>query len=307
MKILVLGAGAVGGYFGGMMRAAGLNTGFVVRGPRAAQLRKHGLAVISPDSEMQVDDLPVHVAGEALPDADIILMAIKATGLTSAIASLKSAVGKDTLIVPLLNGLRHIETLADAFGDERVAGGLCYIQASLDDNGAVRRHGPHQRIVVGARRPSQEEGLKAFVDYVAPAGFDAVCSANVEQAMWDKMVFLATLAGVTSIARGAVGDIIATPYGEEAMRAMLDECLAIAEAEGFALSPAAIENAQKLLLDPASRLSSSMLGDIRAGKPTEGDHILGDLIKRGEKHKIATPFLKAAHVAVLVHEGQLAH
>lgn len=305
MKILILGAGAVGGYFGGMMRAAGLDTSFVVRGARAAQLREHGLAVIGPDSEMQVDDIPVHVAGDALPDADIVLMAIKATGLTSAIASLNGAVGEDTLIVPLLNGLRHIDTLAAVFGDERVAGGLCYIQASLDGNGAVQRHGPHQRIVVGARRPSQEERLKAFVDYVAPAGFEAVCSANVEQAMWDKVVFLATLAGMTSIARGAVGDIIATPYGEEATRAMLGECLAIAKAEGFALSPAAIENAQSLLLDPASRLSSSMLGDIRAGKPTEGDHILGDLINRSEKHGIATPFLKAAHVAVLVHEGSL--
>lgn len=305
MKILVLGAGAVGGYFGGMMRAAGLNTSFVVRGPRAAQLREHGLAVISPDSEMQINDIPVHVAGEALPDADIILMAIKATGLAGAISSLNGAVGKDTLIVPLLNGLRHIEMLTDAFCDKRIAGGLCYIQASLDDNGAVRRHGPHQRIVVGARRPSQEERLKAFVDYVAPADFETVCSANVEQAMWDKVVFLAALAGMTSIARGAVGDIIATPYGEETTRAMLGECLSVAEAEGFALSPAAIENAQNLLLDPASRLSSSMLGDIRAGKPTEGDHILGDLINRSEKNKVATPLLKAAHVTVLVHEGSL--
>lgn len=305
MKILILGAGAVGGYFGGMMRAAGLDADFVVRGPRAAQLREQGLTVIRPDGEMQVDDIPVHVTGETLPHADIILMAIKATGLTSAIASLNGAVGDDTLIVPLLNGLRHIETLVDVFGDERITGGLCYIQASLDDNDAVRRHGPHQRIVIGARRPSQEERLKAFVDYVTPAGFETVCSANVEQAMWDKVVFLATLAGVTSIARGAVGDITATLYGEEVTRGMLGECLSIAEAEGFALSPAASENAQNLLLDPASRLSSSMLGDIRAGKPTEGNHILGDLINRGEKHKIATPFLKAAHVAVLVHEGLL--
>ncbi|HXI86048.1 MAG TPA: 2-dehydropantoate 2-reductase [Parvularculaceae bacterium] len=305
MKLLVFGAGAVGGYFGGRMAAAGLDITFVARGDRARKLRKDGLTIRSPDGEMRADDLDIRIAGEALPAADILLLAIKAKGLDEAIASLKGTIDKGTLIAPLLNGLRHIDALVEAFGEERVAGGVSYIQGSVDEDGAVRRHNEIHKLAVGARRDSQAPVLKEFVDYVRPAGFAVEYAADIDQAMWNKVTFLATLAAATCLARGAVGEIIAAPFGEDTMRGLFDECLKVAEAEGHALPAAAIGVGEQMLFAKGSGLSSSMFGDIRAGRTTEADHIIGDLVRRAAQRGVATPLLKAAHTAVSVYESRL--
>ena len=304
MKFLVYGAGAVGGFFGGRMAAAGLDVGFIVRDRRARELHANGLKISSPNGNTHLMHPKIYLAGNALPEADVLLLAIKATGLSDAIYSLKETIRDSTLIIPLLNGLRHIDILVDAFGDKRVAGGLCYIQASMDNERVIHCHSKIQKLIAGPLNDNQVAVLQGFIDHTVQAGIDAEYSSDVYQAMWDKISFLATLAGVTCIARGSVGEIVATPFGKEITRGLFEECIKIAKSAGYPLSAAAITNSKKMLLARDSGLISSMLGDIRADNPTEGDHILGDLIARAEQNSILVQYLKAAHTAILVHDGQ---
>lgn len=305
MRILVLGAGATGGYFGGRLAEAGADVTFLVRPRRRAQLAQGGLVIESPKGNVR---RPVETVAAKAPGSgwDIILLTCKAFDLDEAIAAIAPAVGPSTLVLPVLNGLNHLDQLDAAFGPERVLGGLAQITETLTADGVIRHLAPIHRFVFGARYSAQTERVGRLAEIVQQAQFDGAVSQDILQEMWEKHAFIATLAGATCLMRAAVCDILAQPGGEAFILTMRDEAAAIAAASGHPLRPNAKAGGERLLTDAASTLVASMLRDLEAGNRTEADHVLGDLIRRGETKGVAAPLLSLAYLHLRAGASRLA-
>ena len=299
MKILVLGAGAVGGYFGGRMAEAGADVTFLVRPKRAELLAKTGLRIKSKVGDFKLAAKCI-VEAQVQPDYDVVLFTAKAYDLQSAIDAIAPAMAGNQRghVLPMLNGMSHLDALDARFGHGRVLGGVAYIASTLSPDGEIQHLSDFQRIVFGPR----EAGQKAVCDALSaalkgaqsPVKFDWKQLENVEQAMWDKWVLLATLAGITCLMRAAVGDIVATGAGEKLTLALLGESASVAKAEGFATPEGVMANYRNTLTAKGSGFTASMLRDVESGGQAEGDHILGALLARARKHGLAAPVLEVA-------------
>jgi 2-dehydropantoate 2-reductase len=302
MRILVLGAGAVGGYFGGRLAAAGRDVHFLVRPQRAEKLAASGLRIESPDGNLTIAP-QLCVVGKDASDAlaDCVLLGCKSYDLAAAIASLRPHVGPGTAIVPLLNGLGHLDALDAAFGAEHVLGGLCQISATLDVDGTIRHLDIPPRILFGERAGGLSPRVEQLAAALSGAGFEAPASADIMQDMWEKFTLLASLAGTTCLMRAPVGPIVAAG-GTGFVQAMIADCVAVAAAAGHAPRAAFRERIDRRLIDPASSLAASMLRDIERGGPSEGDHVLGDLARRAALLGVTTPMLDLAALNLAVYE-----
>ena len=293
MKILVLGAGAVGGYFGGRMAQKGADVTFLVRPRRAEALAKDGLRIASKfgDAKLQVKCVTEE---RVKAEYEIVMFTAKAYDLASALDAIAPAMGAKALALPLLNGMSHLAMLDQRFGRERVLGGVAYIAAQLAPEGEIRHLNDFHRIVYGARTAAQKPTCDALAEALAGVNFDCKQLENIEQAMWDKWVLLATLAGMTCLMRAPVGDIVATGSGEKLTLALLAECASVAAAERNPTPEPVMTNYRGMLTQKGSSFTASMLRDIESGGPTEGDHILGALLATARKHALATPVLEVA-------------
>ncbi|WP_322049500.1 2-dehydropantoate 2-reductase [Paraburkholderia sp. J67] len=286
MRILVVGAGATGGYFGGRLAAAGRDVTFLVRGARAAQLHADGLVIRSRQGgDLTLRD-PQTVTREALaaPGAqsyDLVLLSCKAYDLDDAIDSFAAAVGPETVILPLLNGMRHLEVLQARFGTQAVLGGVCLIASTLNEKREIVHLNDSHAITFG----ELGGGVSARVDAIAAAfsnaGFNLKASDRILQEMWEKWVFLASLAGSTCLFRAPVGVIVATPDGAATIERLFAECRAVATEHGHTVRDSFLERSRAMLFATGSSLTASMLRDVQNGSRIEADHILGDLIRRG--------------------------
>ncbi|HEV2163207.1 MAG TPA: 2-dehydropantoate 2-reductase [Stellaceae bacterium] len=306
MRILVLGAGAVGGYFGGRMAEGGADVTFLVRAKRRAALERDGLRVKSAVGDMQLAVKTVG-ADEKTTPFDIVLLSAKSYDLDSAIESIAPAVGADTIIVPVLNGMAHLDRLSARFGAQRVLGGACYIGATLDADGVVQHMGRMQSLVFGELDGQASARVQALADVLARTKLDFEASRAIRQAMWDKFVLLAALAATTTLTRATIGEIVAAPSGEAFTLATLAECAAVAKAEGFAPTSAAYDSARGTLTQRGSGFSASMMRDMLKGGPTEGDHVIGDMVRRGTARRVDTPILRTALTNLEAYEAKRAH
>ena len=288
MRILVIGAGALGGYFGGRLAAAGRDVTFLVRPARAEALRQAGLVIRSACGDLTLRD-PKIVTEAALRASgqpfDLILLGCKAYDLDSAMTALAPAVGPATLILPFLNGMKHLNALQQRFGAQAVLGGVCMIGATLNAQREIVHLNRQHTLVFGELGGGMTERLRAVSAALGasgePAGFEARASSQIVRDMWEKWALLATLAGSTCLFRAPTGDIVASPDGAAVIERMLAECCAVAAHNGFAMSEAFIANARAMLLPPSGKRTASMLRDVQTGARVEADQILGDLIARG--------------------------
>ncbi|MFL6815577.1 MAG: ketopantoate reductase family protein, partial [Bradyrhizobium sp.] len=224
MRILVVGAGAIGGYFGGRMLQAGRDVTFLVRPKRAAELTAAGLVIKSPHGDVTLKNPPA-VQGDQLTEKfDVVLLSCKAFDLEDAMKSFAPAVGSQTSIVPLLNGMLHLDLLDRKFGRERVLGGLCSIAATLNEHREVVQLNPMQSLSFGERDGKLSDRVRAIAEIMASGNFGSSASENIVHEMWEKSVLLASLAASTCLMRAAVGNIVAAPGGKDFMLGMLDEC-----------------------------------------------------------------------------------
>lgn len=276
MRTLVLGAGGIGGYFGGRLLEAGRDVTFLVRPTRAAQLEKTGLVIKSPFGDAALPNPPTVVKGTY----DLVLLSCKAYDLESAIESIAPAVGPNTAIVPLLNGMRHLDALDQRFGAHRVLGGLAIAALTLDDAGRILHLNQNQTLTFGERGGSRSARAPAIASALSGAGFEAKLSDQIVLEMWEKWVLLATLAAETCLMRASVGDIVAAG-GVSFATNMLDESIAIAQHAGYPPRDAVRDRVRGTVTAEGSTLTASMLRDMERGSKTEADHILGDLIRRG--------------------------
>ncbi len=304
MRILIVSAGAVGGYFGGRLVQAGRDVTFLVRPSRAKQLGQDGLRIISPHGDAVLT--PTLITGEEIDTPyDVVFLSVKAYALDAAMNDFAAAVGPETMIFPMLNGMRHVDLLKKRFGEHAVIGGVCLVASEIDDEGRIVQLADFQQLIYGERTGETTPRLQTLHATLQGAGFDARLSTDIMQAMWEKWVQLASLGAITCLMRGTIGEIVAAPGGADLSLKMLDESAAVATACGHKPSEALLARHAAAMTEPGSPLTSSMYRDLRKGAPVEADHILGDLIERGGTHGVATPLLKAAFVNLRVYQAGL--
>jgi 2-dehydropantoate 2-reductase len=304
MRILILGAGATGGYFGGLLVKAGVDVTFLVRPKRREQLVRDGLKIESPQGNIAT---PVNAItrDELAAPFDVVILSSKAYGLAGAIETIRPAVGESTLVLPLLNGLRHLDDLDAAFGPSRVLGGTCHISVVLGEDGTIRHLSPFASLTQGPRTDKQKGGSARLHKELVRGGFEARHSDDIIGAMWEKWVLLATLAGSTCLMRSSIGEIVRADTGSQFISNMLDECCAVAKVSGHPPHAAAEAGARTTLTDPQSNISASMLRDIQRGGEIEADHIVGDLIRRGAEHGVPTPLLQIAYIHLQAYQNRI--
>lgn len=294
MRVLVLGAGAVGGYFGGLIAQSGADVTFLVRKQRKKQL-EDGLRIVSPlgDATIPVSTI---TEGEAAGHFDLILLTSKAYGLAGALQAIAPHVAEGAAILPFLNGVAHMQQIEETFPAAIVWGGTAGIAATLAEDGTIHHLNKLKNLNVGIREGQQSsiEAAKAFVNIAVSAGINAVYSETIEQVLWDKWIFLTTLAGGTCLMRASIGDILKAEQGETFLLGLFEECTAVATAEGRRPDDGNMANYRSFFVDRTSTLTASLLRDVEQGGQTEADHIVGDMARRGKVHGLATPNLDLA-------------
>ena len=305
MRILVVGAGATGGLFGGLLAHAGRDVTFLVRAARAAQLRERGLQIRSPRGDLNVAPQIAQSETIAAP-FDVVLLGLKSYALAAAVDDFAPAVGPNTLILPMLNGMRHIDLLAERFGEERVLGGVCIVASTLDADGRIVQLNEAQQLIYGERSGKNGPRALELDATLQGAGFTATLSDHILRDMWEKWVFLASLAGSTCLLRGSVGSIVAAG-GTSVISAIFDECASVARDAGHTPSDAFVASMRPHLTTPGSPLTASMYRDMQAGNRVEADHVIGDLLARARNYNLHTPLLEAAYVTLNVYQRGLAN
>src|SRR6202171_5628860 len=259
MRILVVGAGAIGGYFGGRLLQAGRDVAFVVRPRRAAELADAGLVIKSPNGDVTLKNPPTVQADKLTQKFDVVLLGCKAFDLDDAIRSFAPAVGAQTAIIPLLNGMRHLDVLDESFGNDRVLGGQCGIAVTLDEHRHVVQLTPvFQSLTFGERDGTMSKRVRDIAETFAAGNIGSQASENIMQDMWEKWVLLATIAGSTSLMRAPVGLILAAPGGRDFMLGVRDECSAVAKAADYAPREALVTRLTGMLTTEGWTLTASM-------------------------------------------------
>jgi 2-dehydropantoate 2-reductase len=305
MTILVVGAGATGGYFGARLAQAGRDVTFLVRPRRAEQLRERGLRIVGPGAEADPAQ-PVQpklvTAGELTEPADVVLVSVKATALDQAIADFAPAVGPQTAVVPFLNGMAHLAVLGKRFGEPAVLGGVVLIATQLNDEGDIVHLTPPASLTIGAQDGTRTARLQATYDQISGAGFDASISDEIIARMWQKWVFVSTIGALTCLMRATVGDIVAVPGGSDLGPAILAEASAVAAAAGYPIPADVIASTTQTVTQAGSAVNSSLSRDVSDGRPAEVEQILA---RRGADHGVKTPLFDLATMQLRVYNNSL--
>ena len=307
MKILVIGAGATGGYFGGRLLESGQDVTFLVRKARAQTLARDGLRIRSPMGDVTLPSPPTVQADALNRHYDLIIVSCKAYHLPQVIEDLAPAVGPDTAILPILNGMRHLDLLDERFGAGHVLGGSCFIAATLDAEGVVRHLNKPHGLTYGERDGSRSSRVERIEQAMAGARFEPRLSTSILQDMWDKWVFLASLAGITCLMRAPIGDIVAATGGTQAALDLLEDCRTVAEACRHPPGEVALQRARTVLTEAGSSLSASMMRDLEQGAQIEADHIVGDMLRRGTEAGRNLPMLRVTYAHLKAYEARRAH
>lgn len=302
MRMLVLGAGAVGGYYGGRLLESGQDVTFLVRPRRAAQLADRGLSIHSPHGDFHRAEPPTVLADCVRGPFDVVFIGCKAYDLPGAIEAIAPAVGDHTAVVPMLNGWKHLQILDDRFGPAKILGGRCFISSRLAEDGSIDHLSDPHELSFGARSVDQSDVAERILDATSSAKFLARKSDQILLDMWEKWVFLATLAGMTCLNRASIGDI-ASAGGSDLVKRLFEECCSIARDSGWEIRPGWIERSLSILTDPHSTMTASMLSDLEKGFQTEADHVLGDLLHRCDPARPAS-LLRIAHIALKAQEAR---
>ena len=304
MRLLVVGAGSTGGYFGGRLAEAGRDVTFLVRPARAAKLSATGLSIVSPHGDATLR--PKIVTPEMLAETyDAVLLTVKAFQLEAAMENLAPAIGPETMILPVLNGMRHMELLARRFSPRNVVGCALKVSTTLDDDGRVVQLTPLMDLAYGELDGERTPRMAALDEFMRSAKINARLSPAIRREMWEKWTFIASLGAITCLTRGTVGEVEACPGGAAFALQLLDEVVAIAAVVGVPPSDGFLAGARAMLTEKGSPLAASMSRDLQGGKPTEAEAIVGDLIRRGAEAGIAAPLLSAAYVCLVVHQNKI--
>ena len=303
MKILVLGIGGIGGFFGGFLQDSGADVTFLVRPKRKELLLKNNLKIISPLGNLNLKPNLV-LSNELKPIYDIVLVSCKTYDLDQAMRDLKGVKGKG-MIIPFLNGFTHIEKLDKEFGSENVIGGVAHISSTINNNGAIEHFSEFKKITFGDRKKHQSNDLVSFYNTCKRTKFDVAISEDITLDLWKKWVFIATVAGATTLFNCPLGEISNHAVGKKTLSDLYDECRSIAKFSGYIINDLETENVLKNIMTPGSLIKASMLRDIEKKGYTEHEEIFGDLIAEAEKFNLDCPILKACYLRMKIYKENL--
>jgi 2-dehydropantoate 2-reductase len=300
MKTLIVGAGATGGYFGTRLVQAGRDITFLVRPPRAEQLRQ-GLRVYGPGYD---ETIPVRAvtARELDGPYDLILLMTKAWALEQAMEDIAPAVGPDTAILPLLNGMAHLERVNARFGRGAVLGGIVRVVTTVTPEGAVFQLKPHATMIYGEQDRRCTDRAARIQQELSVPGYDLVLDEDILAAMWHKWAFIVAGGTTTCLMRGTIGAILATPGGREFVLEVIDQTERVAAAAGYPVSDAAHAASLEMFTEPGSVFTSSLYRDLTAGFSHEGEHLLGEFVATAERYGVEVPLTRLALTHVRVHD-----
>jgi 2-dehydropantoate 2-reductase len=304
MKVLILGAGAIGGYVGGRLHQSGADVTFLVRPARHEALQRDGLVIKSTKGDITQKVKSITKVDQPY---DVVLLTPKAYDLDSAMDAIAPAVGANTTIVPLLNGMRHLDVLDARFGAEKVVGGLARVGVAMNAQGHILHTSPFAAISFGERDGRAARPVLTELDAaIKKSGVDGGLNNNIVQDLWDKWIMLCTLAATCCLMRGASGDILEAEEGREIVLETVDEGRKVAAASGHDPGDKGIATIRSFLTVKGSKFAASMLHDLEKGAMVEADHIVGDMIARAKKAGIATPNLRLAYAHLQVYMAQRA-
>lgn len=301
MKVMVLGAGAVGGYFGGRLVEKGADVSFLVRENRRSQLLQRGLRINSIHGDFAFEPKLVRSGEEAVP-FDVILLSMKAYHYEDAINSVADYVGERTLILPLLNGIAHIEELQQRFGENRVLGGLCFIEATLNEHGDVVQTSPIHEMLYGEWNGGTSERVEALEQLFAGTKASFRLSKNIQRDMWHKYLFITTLSGITTLMNSAIGPIRDAANGWELICQLAQENASIIRALGAPIDDDIVDKQMEIFRKQGYITKSSMLRDMEKGLSVEAEHLQGYLLRHADKLGITAPLLRIVYNNLNVYE-----
>lgn len=304
MRILVVGAGATGGYFGARLAQAGQDVTFLLREKRAHAVQQDGLTIHSPHGDFHFQP-NVLQASQLTGPYDLILLTVKSFGLEAAMKDIAPVVGENTMVMPVLNGMKHMETLSLRFGEHALIGGLCKINATLDADGHIHQMTPMHQIIYGELSGEKTERILKVDEAFQRADIDAVLSETIITDLWEKWLLLSSLGAITCSMRGNIGQVASAPGGTEFAQAIVTEALTTMKAFGYAERAAAVAKVRESVTDKNSPQTSSMYRDMTQGNPVEADQIIGDLVERATRVGINIPLLQAAYTHLYVYQEKL--
>ena len=305
MKILIVGAGAIGGYFGGRLLEKGEDVTFLVRQKRQQQLRENGLVVESIHGDMHFPKPKTILTGENVEAYDVVLVSTKSYHLDSAIESIQPYVGDETMVLPLLNGISHLDMLTEAFGAEKVIGGLCFIETTLAQDGEIVQTSPIHDLIFGERNGEKTERILQLEEAFSGTKASFRLSEKIEQEMWHKYLFITSMSGITSLFRSPIGPIREQEHGWKTIEHLVHEAAAIMEKIGAPLASGAAENTLAKIKEIGHGMKSSLQRDMEKSLLTEGDHLFGYLLENAEQSGLPVPILSAIYANVKIYESGL--
>lgn len=305
MRVVVMGTGGVGGYFGGRLARAGHEVSFIARGKHLEALRANGLRVQSPLGDFHLPRIEVTDDPAQLSPADVVLFGVKLWDTESAAELIKPVLAEHTAVVSFQNGVVKDDILRRVLGSEHVIGGVCYIAAAIAEPGLIRHTGTLQKLVFGEYDGTRSARVQAFYDACVASGIDVEISDRIEQAIWEKFVFLVGLSGTTSLARTPIGPIRSNSRSRAFLRDVMAEVVAVARAQGIALPEDYADDRLAFADTVSADMSSSMHHDLERGNRLEVRWLSGDVVERGKALGVPTPCNRAIADILAVHsEGR---
>ena len=304
MNVLIVGCGGIGGYFGARLIEAGTKVTFLTRGKTQQRLQSEGLKLFSARGDVFVSVDAITKASLKQP-YDLILLTCKTYDLAQCLKDCEAAVNDKTYILPMLNGFGHYQQIQDAYPKARLLHGYCNVSAARESNGHIRHYNSIHEMTIGIPSAySEDERVNALIEQLKLANFNLRVSKAIQQELWEKFVFINALAGVTTLLRGTVGDVVATQYGAQTASAIIDECQTVAKAHGYEIRPRSNKITRDACKQKNSPLSASMLKDIQNNHEIELN-LISELCNFAEQKSIKLPLMNAVHSQLEVYQNQL--
>lgn len=302
MKMLMVGAGGIGGYFGARLLEKGEDVTFLVREGRKKKIEEEGLRVNSRHGDLHLQPALLTKTMQAEP-FDIVIISTKAYQLEQAIEDIRPFVGEQTMILPLLNGISHIDQLVSAFGEEAVIGGLCFIETTIGEDGSIVQTSPIHQLVYGDRGGKGAARIEKLKSHFDGTKAEFVLSEDIDQDMWHKYMFITAMSGITSLMESPIGPIRELPSGQTAIQSLLEELEAVMTAIGAPIKKgiATIQLDKVNSLDDS--MKSSMQRDMEKGQGIEADHLQGHLIEKARQADIPVPVLETVYTKLKLYEA----
>ncbi len=301
MRIAIMAAGAVGGYFGARLAAAGHEVAFIARGAHLEAIRQNGLKIESPLGDLHLKDAHATDDPAAVGPVDVVLFAVKLWDTEKSAAQAKPLLGPHTRVITLQNGVDSVERLTPILGADAVVGGTAYIATTIGSPGVIVHGGPFAQMRCGRPGNQADPQLKVFVEAARKANIDAVLVDDIERERWEKFVFLVAMSGATGSTRMSLGPIITDPDTRALFHRLMSEVVAVGTKKGVRLAPDFVDARMRFADMAPPTFKASLLHDLERGNRLELDWLAGKVVALGKEVGVATPANEFVYAVLKLH------